>query len=479
MTTVIIPARNEQYLQKTIENVLFNADGEIEIIAICDGYWADPPIKDHPYVRIIHNTEARGQRQSINDACKIARGKFIMKLDAHCAVAKGFNTILERDCEYDMTMIPRMYNLDVLTWKPKLHKRTDYMYISSLDDEKPFRASYYGKKQPKNDKMIDDIMCCMGPCFFMHKKRFWELDGCDEEHGHWGQQGIELACKAWLSGGRLVVNKNTWFAHWFRGGGVPEGHKKGFPYPMKQAQVEKARKHSQELWLENKWHKAKRPFQFMVDKFAPPGWDIKNLENKTMNNEIKKEYYKWMISGGKMPIWMGTPIVKYPGDILKYQEVIYEKKPDVIIESGTYKGGSALFFAHIMELMGHGEVITIDIKDHDAPKHPRITHIINRATDQTNLENIKEMVKGKTVMVVLDSNHHRSHVKRELIKYQDIVTPGQYMVVEDTNYKEIGKKDGPDEAVEWFMKKTKKFKQESLGDKFLFTLNPKGWLLRQ
>jgi SAM-dependent methyltransferase len=106
----------------------------------------------------------------------------------------------------------------------------------------------------------------------MHKDRFWELGGCDEEHGHWGQQGIEVACKAWLSGGRLVVNKNTWFAHWFRGGGVPEGHKAGFPYHLSQKQVNKARKRSRELWIDGKWDKAVRPFQWMVDKFNPPGW---------------------------------------------------------------------------------------------------------------------------------------------------------------------------------------------------------------
>ena len=70
--SVIIPARNETYLQRTIDNILENADGEIEIIAVCDGYWPDPPIKDHPFVNIIHHSEARGQRPSINEAARIA-----------------------------------------------------------------------------------------------------------------------------------------------------------------------------------------------------------------------------------------------------------------------------------------------------------------------------------------------------------------------------------------------------------------------
>ena len=78
--SVIIPARNEKYLQRTIDNVLANIEADTEIIAICDGYWPDPPIQDHERVIITHHTEARGQRPSINEAAKIARGTFMMKL---------------------------------------------------------------------------------------------------------------------------------------------------------------------------------------------------------------------------------------------------------------------------------------------------------------------------------------------------------------------------------------------------------------
>ena len=500
MLSVIIPSRNEQgYLEKTIESVLNAAEGEIEVIVVLDGWLPENPIQfpvtDTKQLRWIHNPESIGQRQAINQAARQARGKYIMKLDAHCAVAPGFDVILARDCEYDMTMIPRMYNLDVETWQPKWKKRTDYMFIGLLDGN--LRALYYddrnakllgipgGKlRQPDNDKMIDETMCCMGPGFFMWKDRFWELGGCMEEHGGWGQQGVEESCKAWLSGGRMMVNKNTWFAHWFRGGGVPEGHKKGFPYKMTQRAVNVARAYSNDTWMNNKWPKQVRTFEWLLDKFNPPGWDLKKKQEtmttggKLMEVSTRKAYYKHMISGNRMPTWMGTKVVKYPGDILLYQQVIYENKPDFIVESGTYKGGSALFFAHVCELMGHGQVITVDIKDHDPPRHPRITHIIGRATDSATLDQVRHMIDGGTVMVILDSNHHRKHVKRELTRYGDMVTPGQFMVVEDTNYSEIGKKDGPDEAVAWFLKRTKKFKREPIEEQFVFTLNPGGWLRR-
>jgi len=269
--SVIIPARNEKYLENTIRNVLENARGPIEVLIVLDGWLPEPRIEIGDERAIFfHFKDSIGQRQAINYAAKKARGKYVMKLDAHCAVDEGFDVKLAADCEYDWTVIPRMYNLDINTWLPKKHKRTDYMYIGMQKEE--LRTLYYGgdefKRLHRNPALIDDTMSCMGPGFFMHKDRFWELGGCDEKHGGWGQQGIEVACKAWLSGGRLVVNKKTWFAHWFRGGGGP-----GFPYPIGGRAVAAARKYSKDLWLNNKWPLAKRKFEWLLEKFNPPGWD--------------------------------------------------------------------------------------------------------------------------------------------------------------------------------------------------------------
>ena len=135
----------------------------------------------------------------------------------------------------------------------------------------------------------------------MHKDRFWELGGCDEGHGHWGQQGIEVACKAWLSGGRLVSNKNTWFAHFFRGGGVPDGHKSGFPYSISQRQVDRARSYSEDLWLNNKWEKRQRTMEWFVKKFNPrASWqDQTSWEGKINTDDsilgVSKERMKMFI----------------------------------------------------------------------------------------------------------------------------------------------------------------------------------------
>ena len=117
--SVIIPARNEMFLAKTIENVLANARGKTEVIAILDGAWADPPIPDDPRVRLIYHPESIGQRAATNEGARVSTSKYIMKLDAHCAVDEGFDVKLMADCEYDWTVIPRMYNLHAFDWACK------------------------------------------------------------------------------------------------------------------------------------------------------------------------------------------------------------------------------------------------------------------------------------------------------------------------------------------------------------------------
>ena len=164
MLSVVIPAKNEIYLEKTIKNVLDNAEGEIEVIAVLDGYIPDPQIimKDERVI-FLHFSDSIGQRKAINEGVKIAKGEFIMKLDAHCAVDKGFDVKLAADCEYDWTIIHRMYNLDIETWLPKWKKRTDYMYMG-LRENGELRAEYYThqeyKKWHNKPDLIDDTMCC-------------------------------------------------------------------------------------------------------------------------------------------------------------------------------------------------------------------------------------------------------------------------------------------------------------------------------
>jgi len=147
----------------------------------------------------------------------------------------------------------------------------------------------YWKGYMNRDDIEGDIfetMSCIGCCFFMERERFLALGGMDESHGSWGQYGTELACKAWLSGGKMMTTKNTWIAHMFRTDNFREDGKSAFPYPIRQKDINKARKYSQDYWKNNRMPGQKYKLSWLVDKFWPvPGWteeqrqELREMEN--------------------------------------------------------------------------------------------------------------------------------------------------------------------------------------------------------
>lgn len=169
---------------------------------------------------------------------------------------------------------------------------------------------------------------------------------------------------------------------------------------------------------------------------------IKEMGN---DKELRQKSLDWMLHADKYKYtynysWMGRPIIKYPNDILILQEMIWNLKPDYIVETGIAHGGSIIFSSSMLELAGHGEVIAvdIDIRQHnreEIEKHPmakRITMIEGSSVDPTIVNSIKEKVKGKKVLVCLDSNHTHEHVLEELRLYADMVNVGSYIVCPDT-----------------------------------------------
>lgn len=199
--------------------------------------------------------------------------------------------------------------------------------------------------------------------------------------------------------------------------------------------------------------------------------------NKTMIDEYNKVFYNHIHLQKKEPTWRGVRIIKFPTDLLLYQQAIWANKPDFIIETGTKFGGSALFFADMLELTGKGKVITVDINAVNTPPHPRVTYLKGPSTNADILKQVREFVKDGTVMVVLDSNHSRRHVKRELYYYGPMVTKNQYMVVEDC-YTRGDKKYGPAEAIEWYLGRTRAFKREDVTAQFIIAITRDGWLRR-
>jgi cephalosporin hydroxylase len=168
-------------------------------------------------------------------------------------------------------------------------------------------------------------------------------------------------------------------------------------------------------------------------------------------------------------------------DLMTYQEILYDTRPDVLVEAGTFKGGSALFFASMMDLLDHGRVITIDIKDYGRPSHPRITYLQGFSTAPEILTTVKNAISpGDRVMVVLDSDHSAENVRKELRAYGPLVTVGAYLVVEDTNINGHpvlpGHGPGPTEALDEFLKTDTGFVRDPSREKFLLSFNPGGFL---
>ncbi len=180
--------------------------------------------------------------------------------------------------------------------------------------------------------------------------------------------------------------------------------------------------------------------------------------------------------------WFGTHIKKCPFDTWMYQEILYEIKPDIIIECGTYKGGSAFFLATLCDLLNKGRIVTIDIEDHpNKPRHNRIKYLTGSTIDAEILYKIEQEIEGsETVLVILDDDHTCDHVYKEMLAYSKYVSKGSYMLVEDSNinghpvFPEFG--PGPYEAIEKFMKINSDFIIDKSKEKFYVTFNPNGYL---
>lgn len=291
VVSIIIASRVDQYLQKTVDDLLAKAEGEVEIIVVLDGYWPNPILKDDPRVIIVHQGiihDNVGMRGCINAAIDIARGDFVMKIDEHCMVAKGYDVKLAADCEDNWVVIPRRYRLDAENWKVIEDGRPpiDYMYIQNKDG---YLHGSEWKRPERADIEIDDTMTMQGSCWFM-KRKFWDevigpMD--DASYGPFANEAQEIGNKAWLSGGAVKVNKKTWYAHYHK---TKNSQGLGFSnnqYKAYRAGVEKGRLFSGDYWLNNKWDKRVHDFEWLIEKFWPvPTWSGDRQKVLTTGEEV-------------------------------------------------------------------------------------------------------------------------------------------------------------------------------------------------
>jgi cephalosporin hydroxylase len=185
--------------------------------------------------------------------------------------------------------------------------------------------------------------------------------------------------------------------------------------------------------------------------------------------------------------WLGVPILQNTLDLWTLQETIADLKPDLIVETGTNRGGSSLFYAHLLDLMRtDGRIVTIDVaKQHDL-QHPRITYLIGDSSSPAIVASVRAMVERARgpVLVILDSDHSAAHVARELECYSPFVTPGSYVLVQDGSIDTMSyfksSRPGPVPAIHEFLARHQEFSiDRSKCDRFLITQHPDGWLRRR
>ncbi len=185
--------------------------------------------------------------------------------------------------------------------------------------------------------------------------------------------------------------------------------------------------------------------------------------------------------------WFGLPIRKNPFDLFQYQEIISQQRPEFVIECGSFVGGSTLYFAHLLDLVGRGKVISIELAncwDSRVLEHPRVVPLAGSSVDPQIVSRVRQLVpEGAPCFVILDSDHRAEHVLAELHIYREFVQVGNYMVVEDTNINGHpvlpGWGAGPFEAVEAFLKEDSRFTPDRWRERKLFmTFAPSGWLRR-
>ena len=327
--SILIPARNEQFLARTVQDILENIEADTEIIVGLDGMWADPGIPQHERVTVVYYPESIGQRAMTNRLCALSSAKYVAKTDAHCAFDKGFDRkLIEAIKGHDnWLIIPQMKNLHAfdwvcgcghrhyqgpttekcekcggkmereMIWKPKRGvTSTFYRFDNTMHFQ--YWGDFAERSEAKGD--IAPTMSIQGSFFMLTREKYWELDISSEQFKSWGQQGIECACKTWLSGGEVMVCKNTWYAHMFR----TQGGDFGFPYPNPGSDIDANRKLSRELFMNNKWEKAVHPFSWLLEKFSPvPDWSaskgILYYTDNQLDEKIAKACQKRIIDGVK------------------------------------------------------------------------------------------------------------------------------------------------------------------------------------
>lgn len=225
MISIVIPAKNEPYLQNTVDSILENAEGDFEIIVGLDGY--KEKLRKHPKVTVGYIPKGIGQRAATNALVTLAKGEYIMKTDAHCLFSQGFDVSLMEDIDDKTILAPYLLSLDAEKWEPRHYpKMSEYAFDTDLVMQHLPETS---------SELVVDTMCLQGSAWLVSKENYLKWNLGETELGSWGMQGTELGIKAYLNGGQCKTTKKCFYAHLFR------EKEADFPYKRNKIEIKKTR----------------------------------------------------------------------------------------------------------------------------------------------------------------------------------------------------------------------------------------------
>ena len=256
MLSVIIPSYKDPLLHKTIQSLLDNAEGELEIIAVLDGYWPEVPIIADARVKILHLGGNRGMKEAINAGVAVSKGEFIMRTDEHCSFGKGFDRILTENLEPNWIVTARRYFLNPEKWEVMDIPHIDYEQLVTQTIRKAKKYTGFPWKErtkERQDIMIDETMAMQGSMWVMTRSWWDQVIGnlISGPYGTHYQDQHEMIFKTWKAGGKMMVNKNTWFAH--RHNSFPRHHE--ISHGSQQAELQAFYDYWKDYYLEirKKW----------------------------------------------------------------------------------------------------------------------------------------------------------------------------------------------------------------------------------
>jgi glycosyltransferase involved in cell wall biosynthesis len=284
--SIIIPSRNEIFLDKTVRDILQKASGDIEVFAVLDGYdrIEHPVLPEDPRLHVIVHDKPKGMRTSINTAAEQATGKYLLKSDAHCLFGEGFDEILQQDCEDNEIIIPRRYSLDAENWKLFDKSPTDSMYyfypLTEGHEPGLHGRAWNEHRASTQDVDIFETMTFQGSLWFMWKEHFTDRiggmsnDGYETFMGEPQEIGFKTQLGPWH--GRIMTNKKTYYAH------LHKGKQYGRMYYMSNSERYRGNAYSFDFWWNNRWTERVHDIEWLIDKFWPlPHWprNWKELKN--------------------------------------------------------------------------------------------------------------------------------------------------------------------------------------------------------